>query len=118
VAKRPRLGAAVIVLGVFAAALFYGDAIITPAISVLSAIEGVAVAAPSLAHWVIPITIGILVALFAAFTPLVRRRSDDELSSEFAAVLLIAPTHFIYDEFLLLDSISALEVTLALEVSL
>jgi hypothetical protein len=42
----------------------------------------------------------------------------DELGSEFAAVLLVAPTHFIYDEFLLLDSISALEVTLALEVSL
>jgi len=42
----------------------------------------------------------------------------DELGSELAAVLLVAPSHFIYNEFLLLDSISALEVTLALEVSL
>jgi hypothetical protein len=42
----------------------------------------------------------------------------DELGSELAAVLLVSPSHFIYDEFLLLDSISALEVTLALEVSL
>lgn len=65
VARQPRLATIVIALGVFAAALFYGDAIITPAISVLSAIEGVAVAAPALAHWVIPITIGILIALFA-----------------------------------------------------
>ena len=61
---RPRLAAVVIVLGVFAAALFYGDAIITPAISVLSAIEGVAVAAPSLSNWVLPVTIGILVGLY------------------------------------------------------
>jgi hypothetical protein len=42
----------------------------------------------------------------------------DELGSELAAVLLVSPSHFIYDEFMLLDSISALEVTLALEVSL
>lgn len=63
-ANHPRMAAAVIVLGVFAAALFYGDAIITPAISVLSAIEGVALARPSLSNWVVPITLGILIALF------------------------------------------------------
>jgi KUP system potassium uptake protein len=55
---------AVIATGVFAAALFYGDAIITPAISVLSAIEGLSVAAPRLENMVLPITAGILVALF------------------------------------------------------
>ncbi|HWH48183.1 MAG TPA: potassium transporter Kup [Burkholderiales bacterium] len=55
---------AVIATGVFAAALFYGDAIITPAISVLSAIEGLSVAAPRFEHMVLPITAGILVALF------------------------------------------------------
>ncbi|MGQ0578567.1 MAG: potassium transporter Kup [Betaproteobacteria bacterium] len=55
---------AVIATGVFAAALFYGDAIITPAISVLSAIEGLGVAAPRLENMVLPITAGILVLLF------------------------------------------------------
>jgi KUP system potassium uptake protein len=50
--------------GIFAAALFYGDAIITPAISVLSAVEGVSVAMPHLEHYVVPITVGILVWLF------------------------------------------------------
>jgi KUP system potassium uptake protein len=50
--------------GVFAAALFYGDAIITPAISVLSAVEGISVATPRFEHVIVPITIGILVGLF------------------------------------------------------
>ncbi|WP_026224421.1 potassium transporter Kup [Methyloversatilis thermotolerans] len=58
--------AAVTAAGVFAAALFYGDAVITPAISVLAAVEGVAVVAPTLEHWVEPITIFILVVLFCA----------------------------------------------------
>jgi len=52
------------VLGVFAAALFYGDSMITPAISVLSAVEGLEVAAPQLHHVVVPLTIAILVVLF------------------------------------------------------
>lgn len=50
--------------GVFAAALFYGDAIITPAISVLSAVEGISVATPRFEHAIEPITIGVLIALF------------------------------------------------------
>jgi KUP system potassium uptake protein len=50
--------------GVFAAALFYGDAIITPAISVLSAVEGLSVATPQFENLVVPITIGILTGLF------------------------------------------------------
>ncbi|MFZ5511922.1 MAG: potassium transporter Kup [Pseudomonadota bacterium] len=53
------------VIAIFAASLFFGDAVITPAISVLSAVEGLAVATPALAHWVVPLTIAILVALFA-----------------------------------------------------
>ncbi|MGE0384051.1 MAG: potassium transporter Kup [Gammaproteobacteria bacterium] len=57
--------ALVVALGVFGAALFYGDAIITPAISVISAVEGVSVAMPRFEHWVIPITIAILIGLFA-----------------------------------------------------
>lgn len=54
----------VISAGVFAAALFYGDAIITPAISVLSAIEGISVATPRFEHFIEPLTIGILIGLF------------------------------------------------------
>ncbi len=53
------------VLGIFAAALFYGDSMITPAISVLSAIEGVNVVAPNLSHFIIPLTLFILAFLFA-----------------------------------------------------
>lgn len=53
-----------IIAGLFGAALFFGDAMITPAISVLSASEGLKVISPGLETWVIPLTIGILIALF------------------------------------------------------
>ncbi len=56
--------AAVMVMGVLGAALFYGDAVITPAISVMSAIEGLAVANPSLAELVVPLTVVVLSLLF------------------------------------------------------
>ena len=55
---------AVVLLGLFGAALFYGDGLITPAISVLSAVEGLEVATPVFAPYIVPITLGILVALF------------------------------------------------------
>jgi KUP system potassium uptake protein len=51
-------------MGLFGAALLYGDGMITPAISVLSAVEGLEVAAPFLSAWVIPVTIAILIGLF------------------------------------------------------
>lgn len=54
-----------LMLGAFGAALFYGDSIITPAISVLSAVEGLQVATPTLSSYVIPISIGILIGLFS-----------------------------------------------------
>ena len=57
--------AALVALGIFGASLFYGDGMITPAISVLSAVEGLEVAAPSLEHLVVPITLVILTVLFA-----------------------------------------------------
>ncbi len=60
----PRLAWTVAMLGVFGASLFYGDAIITPAISVLSAVEGISVATPAFEHWIVPITITVLVGLF------------------------------------------------------
>jgi KUP system potassium uptake protein len=63
--ENSRLGRrTLIVLGLFGAALLYGDGVITPAISVLSAVEGVTLAAPALEHLVVPITVGILVLLF------------------------------------------------------
>jgi KUP system potassium uptake protein len=61
-----RGGAVVFMLGVISAALFYGDAVITPAISVLSAVEGLKVATPAFDSFVVPLTVLILVALFAA----------------------------------------------------
>jgi KUP system potassium uptake protein len=54
-----------ILLGVFATALFYGDSMITPAISVLTAVEGLKVVSPGFSPFVIPIAIGILIGLFA-----------------------------------------------------
>ncbi|WP_229839596.1 potassium transporter Kup [Sphingomonas glacialis] len=57
--------AALLVLGLVGAALLYGDGAITPAISVLSAVEGLKTAAPGLAHFVLPITVVILIGLFA-----------------------------------------------------
>ena len=59
-----RAKAVLAALGLFGASLFFGDSMITPAISVLSAIEGVKVSAPSLSDLVIPITVAIIVALF------------------------------------------------------
>ena len=55
----------VLVLGLAGAALIYADGMLTPAISVLSAVEGLSVSAPVVADWVLPICVGILVALFA-----------------------------------------------------
>lgn len=62
--QNPKLSWIVMILGVFAAALFYGDSMITPAISVLSAVEGLDVVAPGLKSYVLPITVVILTALF------------------------------------------------------
>ncbi|CAG9201040.1 putative potassium transport system protein kup [Paraburkholderia sabiae] len=64
VANRPRLRHTLLVVGVMGASLFYGDSIITPAISVLSAVEGLEVAAPFLKTCVIPVTLIALVTLF------------------------------------------------------
>jgi KUP system potassium uptake protein len=56
---------AIVAIGLFGAALIYGDGAITPAISVLSALEGLNIATPAVAHYVLPATVVILVALFA-----------------------------------------------------
>ena len=64
VSTRPRLRNALFLIGGFGAALFYGDGVITPAISVLSAVEGLEVATPLLKPYVLPITLIVLIALF------------------------------------------------------
>lgn len=60
----PRWQPLLIWIGIAGAALFYGDAVITPAISVLSATEGLGIAAPSLERWELPLALGVLLALF------------------------------------------------------
>jgi KUP system potassium uptake protein len=57
-------GTALVVLGIFGAGLFFGDGIITPAISVLGSLQGINVATPALNHLVVPLSVGILIALF------------------------------------------------------
>lgn len=63
--QAPGRRVALLLVGVFGAALFYGDSIITPAISVLSAVEGLEVATPALKPYVLPLSLGVLIALFA-----------------------------------------------------
>jgi len=64
VRSRPALRHALLMLGVFGATLFYGDSVITPAISVLGAMEGLELLTPTLKEYVVPITVAILTALF------------------------------------------------------
>ncbi len=73
-----------IALGVFGTALLYGDGIITPAISVLSAVEGLDEAAPSLSNWVEPIAIIILVLLF-----LVQSRGTGSVGKVFGPIMVV-----------------------------
>jgi KUP system potassium uptake protein len=65
VVDKPRLRQVLLVIGIFGTSLFYGDGVITPAISVLSAVEGLEVVSPQFRHYVIPITLVVLFCLFA-----------------------------------------------------
>ncbi len=71
-------------IGLFGAALFFGDGIITPAISVLSAVEGLSVATPIFTPYVIPITIGVLIALF-----MIQRNGTGSMGRYFGPIMLI-----------------------------
>ena len=64
VRSRPRLRRTLLLLGVFGATLFYGDSVITPAISVLGAMEGLEVATPALKAFVVPASLAVLLGLF------------------------------------------------------
>ncbi|MCH2187663.1 KUP/HAK/KT family potassium transporter, partial [Myxococcota bacterium] len=77
-------GGVLVALGLGGAALLYGDGMITPAISVLSAIEGLAVAAPQFAHAVIPLSIMILIGIFA-----VQRHGTKRIGRFFGPIMLL-----------------------------
>jgi len=69
---------------VFAAGLLFGDGVITPAISVISAVEGIGVVAPTLSHWVVPITLVILTGLFA-----VQKNGTSRIGAIFGPIMLV-----------------------------
>jgi len=73
-----------IVLGIFGSALLYADGALTPAISVLSAVEGLELATPALAPWIIPLTLGILVSLFV-----LQSRGTARIGALFGPVMLL-----------------------------
>jgi len=72
------------ILGIFGASLFFGDGVITPAISVLGAVEGLQVAAPALGHFVVPITLVVLAAVFAA-----QRFGTEKVGKVFGPVMML-----------------------------
>jgi KUP system potassium uptake protein len=76
--------ALLVTLGIFGAALFFGDGIITPAISVLGSVQGVQVATPALAHLVVPLSVGILITLFV-----VQRFGSGTIGWLFGPVILV-----------------------------
>jgi KUP system potassium uptake protein len=72
------------IIGVFGATMFYGDSVITPAISVLGAIEGLEVAAPGLENYVVPLTIIVLLALYS-----VQRRGTAGIGKWFGPIMIV-----------------------------
>jgi KUP system potassium uptake protein len=74
----------IIMMGILGATLFYGDSVITPAISVLSAVEGLEVVAPQLEHYIIPITLSVLALLF-----LIQSRGTAKVGKIFAPVMVV-----------------------------
>ena len=83
-APRGSWRASLLIVGLIGAALLYGDGVITPAISVLSAVEGLKIDAPRLAPMVVPITIAILVGLF-----MVQRKGTEFIGNIFGPVMLV-----------------------------
>jgi KUP system potassium uptake protein len=79
-----RLTGAAVALGLFGAAMFYGDSVITPAISVLSAVEGLEVVSPHFKGFVIPLTLAVLIVLFA-----VQRSGTARVGSIFGPIMVL-----------------------------
>jgi KUP system potassium uptake protein len=84
ITENKRLSALIAVLGIFAAALFYGDSMLTPAISVLSAVEGLGLVAPTLSNYVVPLTLTIVTVLF-----LIQRHGTASIGAWFGPVMSI-----------------------------
>jgi KUP system potassium uptake protein len=84
VRDRPRLRSILLVVGIFGTCLFYGDGVITPAISVLSAVEGLEVVSPAFVKFVIPLTLIILFCLFA-----VQKRGTGGIGKFFGPITLV-----------------------------
>ncbi len=84
VKDKPVLRRRLLLVGMFGAALFYGDGVITPAISVLSAVEGLEVVSPAFTKYVIPITLVILLALF-----MVQKRGTGGIGKFFGPITLV-----------------------------
>jgi KUP system potassium uptake protein len=84
VRDRPPLRRVLMVAGLFGTAVFYGDGVITPAISVLGAIEGLAVIAPALQHWVAPLALVVITLLFA-----VQRLGTGSIGKAFGPITLV-----------------------------
>ncbi|WP_246136490.1 potassium transporter Kup [Leekyejoonella antrihumi] len=82
--RSPKRVAAAVLLAMLGASLFFGDSVITPAISVLSSVEGLQVAQPSLSHLVLPIALVILTALFA-----VQRWGTGKVGSAFGPIMVL-----------------------------
>ena len=80
----PRLRKVLMAIGIFGTCLFYGDGVITPAISVLSAVEGLAVLSPRFESSVVPLTLAILLALFA-----VQKRGTAGIGRWFGPIMLV-----------------------------
>jgi KUP system potassium uptake protein len=100
--RQPTVGVrwALILLGLFGTALLYGDGIITPAISVLSAVEGVEIAAPALEPYVVPIAVAILIVLFSiqrAGTAVVGAIFGPVMIVWFAVLALLGGYHVLQD---------------------
>lgn len=83
-ASGTRLAPVAMGLGVFAAALFYGDSMITPAISVLSAVEGLEIVTPAFKEWVLPLSLMVLIGLFV-----IQRRGTAAIGRLFGPVMAI-----------------------------
>ena len=82
--NNPRRARVLMLMGLFGAALFYGDGTITPAISVLSAVEGLEVATPAFKPYVIPLTLIVLVMLFA-----VQKRGTGSVGALFGPIMML-----------------------------
>ncbi|MEK1904283.1 MAG: potassium transporter Kup [Pseudomonas sp.] len=83
-APYPRLKAVLVLLGLFGAGLFYGDSMITPAISVLSAVEGLEIAFDGVDHWVVPLALILLVGLF-----LIQKHGTARIGTLFGPVMVL-----------------------------